>query len=41
MKDMIQTLKWKWNESKLEFIGSALFMLTLGTIYYFVLNICY
>lgn len=41
MKDMIQTLKWKWNENKLEFIGSILFTSTLGTIYYFVLNICY
>jgi hypothetical protein len=41
MKDMIQTLKWKWNSNRLEFIGSVLSITALGLLYYFILNICY
>jgi hypothetical protein len=41
MKDMIQTLKWKWNSNRLEFIGSILSITALGLLYYFILNICY
>ena len=41
MKDMIQTIKWKWKSNRLEFIGSILSIMTLGLIYYIVLNVCY
>ena len=41
MKDMIQTFKWKWKSNRLEFIDSILSIMTLGLIYYIVLNVCY
>jgi len=41
MKDMIQIFKMKWNESKMEFIGSILFLGVLGFVGYVALNIFY
>jgi len=34
MKDIINTFKWKWSESKSEVIGSVLFLGFMGILLY-------
>ena len=34
MKDIIETFKWKWDRSKLEFLGSIVFVTFMGILLY-------